>query len=87
MNQVSICTHQLIMGILQDAVLYQPASKGRNLSLCGLISISGIQHYKLVDGAFNRDRFVEFLTECSQKNVFTPNTILVLDSVRFHHCS
>ena len=39
--------------ISQDAILYQRASRERNISLCGLISISGIQHYKLVGGAFD----------------------------------
>ena len=28
---------------------------------------------------------LNFLTECHQKNAFTPNTDLVLDNVRFDH--
>ncbi len=71
----------------EDAFLYQPASRGQNISLCALISINGLEHYKLIDGAYNEHIFIEFLTECSSNGVFNNNPILVMDNVAFHHCS
>ncbi|KAF7684918.1 hypothetical protein CDIK_4333, partial [Cucumispora dikerogammari] len=38
----------------QQALLYQPTSRGQNISLCGLISINGVEHFKILDGAYNR---------------------------------
>ena len=45
-----------------------------------------MEHFKLIDGGFKRESFGDFLVECNQKNVYTSNTELVLDNVRFHHC-
>ena len=68
-----------------DPVLYQPNSKGKNISLCGIISINGIEHFKLKQGAYNGDDFGTFLLESAEKGVFARNPLLVLDNVRFHH--
>ena len=68
-----------------DPVLYQPNSKGKNVSLCAIISINGIEHFKLRQGAYNGDNFAEFLLECNEKGVFVRNPLLILDNVRFHH--
>ena len=48
----------------KDAVLYQPASRGRNLSLCAIISKNGIKNYQIKEGAFNKEFFVSFLKKC-----------------------
>ncbi|OAF65375.1 hypothetical protein A3Q56_06910, partial [Intoshia linei] len=40
-----------------DPILYQPASKGKNIS----ISNSGLEHYQLCEGSFNREKFLKFL--------------------------
>lgn len=69
----------------RDPVTYQPNSKGRNISLCAIISINGVEHHKLVDGAYNIERFSEFISECYQKGVFQRNPLLIMDNVRFHH--
>ena len=53
-----------------DAVLNQPASRGRNISLCNMISIRGVKHFKLIDGGFNRKSFGDFLVECNEKKSF-----------------
>ena len=45
-----------------------------------------MEHFKLSDGGLDRGSFGDFSVECNQKNVFTPNTVLVLDNVKFHHC-
>lgn len=70
----------------RDAVLYQPSSRGRNISLCALISQNGILYSKLLDGAYNEEAFRIFLVECNQVGAFEGNPILVMDNVRFHHC-
>ncbi len=66
--------------------MYQPASQGRKISLCGLILISGVEHFNLIDGAYNHTNFCEFLTECYDNGAFENNPVLILDNVRFHHC-
>ena len=71
--------------VAKDAVLYQPASRGRNVSMCGIISKSGVEHYKPIDGGYNREIFATFLSECSQKGLFNNNVVLIFDNVRFHH--
>jgi hypothetical protein len=48
----------------QDPVTYQPNSRGKNISLCAIISINGIEHFKIVDGAYNIERFSCFISEC-----------------------
>ncbi|KAF7685706.1 hypothetical protein CDIK_3545 [Cucumispora dikerogammari] len=72
--------------VSENAILYQPASKSQNISLCGIISSNGIEAYKLIDGAYNRDEFMRFLVVCSEKGIFNQNLILVIDNVRFHYC-
>ena len=48
--------------VAEDAALYQPASRDRNVSMCGIISNSGVEHYKLIDGGYNREIFATFLS-------------------------
>ena len=70
----------------QDAFLFQPASKGKNLSLCAIINCTGILNSKIIDGAYNKENFLNFLVESSQKNIFENRPVVILDNVRFHHC-
>ena len=44
--------------VAENAVLYQPASGGRNVSMCCIISNSGVKHYKLIDGGYNCEIFI-----------------------------
>jgi len=69
-----------------DATVYQPKAKGRNISLCAAISINGILHSTLIDGAYNKNIFLSFLEECARKDIFNGNVVLIMDNVRFHHC-
>lgn len=71
--------------INHDAMIYQPRSRGRNISLCALIGISGVLNKKLIEGPYDGNMFKLFLEECILKNIFDVNTILVMDNVRFHH--
>ena len=73
--------------VSEEAILYQPRSQGRNVSLCSIISTNRIEHFKLVDGAYNREIFLTFLNECYEREVFVEKPVLVLDNVRYHHCA
>ena len=55
--------------------------------MCGIISNSGVEHYKLIDGGYNREIFATFLYKCSPKGLFNNNVVLILDNVTFHHCA
>ena len=60
-----------------------PAGRGRNVSLCALISAEGLVASVVHFGAMNKTRLVEFIEtwpieKCSGKH-------LVLDNVMFHH--
>ncbi len=68
-------------------ILHQPNSRGINNSLCAIISRNGIEHHKIINGAYNAEIFITFLHECRDKNVFSRNTLLILDNVSFHHSS
>jgi len=69
-----------------DAVLYQPRSKGRNLSLCALISSQCVESFRLLDGAYNRESFMDFIKSSYSRGCFSNAPVLVMDNVRFHHC-
>lgn len=68
-----------------EPVLYQPASRQKNISLLAIVSISRVDHFKLKEGAYNTESFLDFLVECNNNTVFTDNTVLVMDNVKFHH--
>ena len=70
----------------RNAYIYQPASRGRNVSMCALMSINEVEKYELRDGAYNSEAFLEFLISANRENILTANSVLVLDNVRFHHC-
>lgn len=71
--------------INEDAYIYQPSSKGKNISLCAIISVNGIENHKLIDGSYNKEEFCRFLVDCNQKGIFNNNPVLVMDNVAFHH--
>ncbi|EPR77811.1 putative transposase [Spraguea lophii 42_110] len=41
-------------------------------------------HHKILDGAYNVERFKIFIKEVHDKGIFHENTMLILDNVRFH---
>ena len=47
--------------------------------------MEGIIGHKIIDGAFNRNSFQEFLTEMINQRKISNNTVVVMDNVRFHH--
>jgi len=70
----------------QEAIMYQPASRGRNISLCAMISSSGVEKFEMIDGSYSRETFMKFLVCCSNAGLFRNNPVLIMDNVRFHHC-
>jgi len=58
--------------------------RGRNISMCVCISVNGIVHYSIRQGAFDRDAFVAFLSEVSAL-VGENNVKLIMDNCRIHH--
>ncbi|KII74695.1 hypothetical protein RF11_11393 [Thelohanellus kitauei] len=59
-------------------------SRGRNISVCAAMNISGLVNYRSIVASFNKNEFCQFLRECFQKLSNTPK-IFVMDNVRFHH--
>jgi len=68
-----------------DAILHRPADRGRNISVCAIVSMIGIESFETRSGSFNSLSFLEFLTRVNNEGVFTNDTIVVMDNVRFHH--
>ena len=63
-----------------------PANKGVNICLMAAISLNGIISYELSDGAYNGNKFINFISEklVSYFNNY-PDYILIMDNCRFHH--
>ena len=80
-------THYGYSFINTDAHLIVPANRGRNISLIAILSIDRISHFKLVDGAYNGSKLLEFLIESWESMNIKSNDILIMDNVRFHHSS
>ncbi|KII72694.1 hypothetical protein RF11_15203 [Thelohanellus kitauei] len=59
-------------------------SRGRNITVCAAMNISGLVNYRIIVASFNKNEFCQFLRECFQKLSNTPK-IFVMDNVRFHH--
>ena len=58
--------------------------KTKNITAIAGISINRIEHYKILDGNGNAERFVEYLNELFAK-LPEPGYTLVMDNARFHH--
>lgn len=68
----------------EDAIAYLNKSRGKNNSVCALISIAGVQHHRRISGAYNTEEFIQFLRECTDKGIFSNEVVLVYDNVAFH---
>ena len=63
-----------------------PANKGVNISLMAAISLNGIISYELSDGAYNGNKFINFISEKLVPYFNNnPDSILIMDNCRFHH--
>ena len=52
------------------------------MSLCAVISCTGIIHCKLVDDTYNTD----VLQEAFQNGDLNQKQVLIMDNVKLHHC-
>ncbi|KAI5151384.1 hypothetical protein ENBRE01_2106 [Enteropsectra breve] len=48
------------------------------------MSCTGLEHYKLINSAYNTDYFEVFLQECREKGLFSNNPICIMDNATFH---
>jgi transposase len=64
-------------------------SRGRNISICAAMSEEGLLWDRLRPGAYTADSFCEFLGELFDllAQMGRENCTLILDNVRFHHCT
>ncbi|KAG0423382.1 hypothetical protein DMUE_6152, partial [Dictyocoela muelleri] len=46
-----------------DPVLYLSASRGQNISICAIMSITGIEYHKIIDGGYDQVIFNDFIRE------------------------
>ncbi|KII63296.1 hypothetical protein RF11_04955 [Thelohanellus kitauei] len=58
--------------------------RGRNISVCVAMNISGLVNYRRIVASFNNNEFCQCLREGFQKLSNTPK-IFVMDNVHFHH--
>ncbi|KAG0439987.1 hypothetical protein DMUE_2067 [Dictyocoela muelleri] len=68
-----------------DAVISVSHSRRRNISLCAILSTSGIIDYKLVDGLFKSEMFCNFIQGCVTKRNITNDTLIIWDNASIHH--
>lgn len=68
----------------QSPYLYGPNSKGKNISLCAIISNTGIRYHEIKNRPYNSDLFKSFLIKCKQSNIFTKKSLLIMDNVPIH---
>ena len=68
----------------QRAVCKRSAKRHRNISVVGAITLSGFTHVYPFDGAVDEEKFLGYLDELLPK--LSPEQVLVMDNVRFHHC-
>jgi transposase len=57
--------------------------RGQNISLCLAIGLTGVLHHKLIVGAFNGEKYSEFLTELSEI-IAGSNFYFVMDNCSIH---
>ena len=63
-------------------VKHQPASPGQNLSLCCMISITGIVSSMMIDGGYDARTYCTFLEMARQ--AVPENSLIVLDNTSIH---
>jgi len=67
----------------QPAICQVPANRGRNFSAIVAITVTGVNHFSVIEGAVNEEKFLSFLGELN----ISQDQVLVMDNVRFHHGS
>jgi len=73
----------------EHATVIVPNSRGRNISVCAAMSEEGLIYDTIRPGAYNAVAYCEFLTGLFEKlqERGRTNCWIVMDNVRFHHCS
>jgi len=68
-----------------DEIRHVPADGGRNISLIAIMSFHQFANFNFIDGAYTGETFVEFLKDCSSKNVLRAGKYLIMDNDKIHH--
>ncbi|KAG0441079.1 hypothetical protein DMUE_1310 [Dictyocoela muelleri] len=68
-----------------DAVLSVVPSRGRNISLCAILSTSGLIDFTLVDVSFTSALFCDFIHGCAIRRSISSNTLIIMDNASIHH--
>lgn len=69
-----------------DACATRPGNRGQNVSLVAIIGITGVVAFRLIDGALNAAKTLEFLQDNKAAiKDYTQDPMLVMDNVRLHH--
>lgn len=68
----------------QKAYRIVPSNRGRNTSVLAAISIRGLISYKIISGAFNGEKFAEFIENDLKPCLHANETILIMDNAKFH---
>jgi transposase len=61
--------------------------RGGNISIAGALTINGLQHFNVKEGAFNKESFETFCEQLCRKLFLLSNTeyVIILDNLPFHH--
>ena len=62
----------------------QHGRRGKNISLCMAISVDGIVHHQIRQGAFNNNKFNDFLCELDAL-LGEERAFLIMDNCRIHY--
>jgi len=68
-----------------EAIRHVPANRGRNISLLAVMSMYQFENYKLIDGAYTGETFLDFIKDCINKNILAPGKYLIMDNAKIHH--
>ncbi|MEN2496336.1 MAG: hypothetical protein MHMPM18_005221 [Marteilia pararefringens] len=62
----------------------RPANRGQNISVLCAISVRGVITYEIIDGAYNAEKFTQFLHSKLLPKV-NMNSVVIMDNARIHH--
>lgn len=58
-----------------DSLSFVFNSRGKNSSVCSIISINGLIHYRRIEGAYSTTEFFIFLIECANIGILNEKSV------------
>jgi hypothetical protein len=68
----------------QRCFIVNNGQRGENVSICLAIGLGGVLHSKIIVGAFNREKYTEFLCELSEM-LAGSHFYFIMDNCRIHY--